>query len=403
MPSPKFPSKVDLSENQNGYLYVVGNEATEGSWRIIYLPEQDAVVTEKRVHGIWTYKSNVGNSISTDRFIAVTPGDSSSRPVDGFFWKEGINLFGEESSQLIQLARRGYTPGANVFSDDIKKTVMLSSSEENLTSAYPEGETTLMSSLVSGDINTTPILGVTPTTTYNGSQLLHYTLGQWALPEAYRVKSFQISSHYWTGPIRLTFTDTADSSVIFETSEKHKHHSLCDAYASGDITVLPGWTQDEMFSYPVTIPAYFAAGKEMRIDLYAPHDSQISGIDAVLQKLVEYPIASQKWVNTYRVVDTSTADTVIKDNENILISYLDSDLELTLHENVAKFTVRDLGEFIAPRTVKIIMSSTVSLTLNSKYDYVTVFKTGESWAYYDHRIQASFTISNVPDHALIGG
>ncbi len=106
----------------------------------------------------------------------------------------------------------------------------------------------------------------------------------------------------------------------------------------------------------------------------------------------------------YRLVDhTSTGEQlIIKNKEDILISYIDSNIEFTLDDIVDSFTVRDLGEFIFPRTVKIIMSSTVSLTLNSKYDYVTVFKTGESWAYYDHRIKASFTISNVPDHALIG-
>ncbi len=106
----------------------------------------------------------------------------------------------------------------------------------------------------------------------------------------------------------------------------------------------------------------------------------------------------------YRIIDNTTPveNLVIQNKEDILISYLDSNIELTLGDNVDSFTVRDLGEFLAPRTVKIKMSSIISLTLDNKYDYVTVFLTDESWAYYDHRLQASFTISNVPDHALIG-
>ncbi len=155
-----------------------------------------------------------------------------------------------------------------------------------------------------------------------------------------------------------------------------------------------------------TVDAYVKIETQTNIDVLGISKDDLK-IDMSWAEGVAEKIATEPWINTntYRIVDSTTelADMVIENREDILISNLTQDIELTLGENVNRFSVRDLGEFIKPYTVKIVLSTHVSITLDRKCDYVTVFHTGTEWAYYDHRLQASFTISNIPDHALIGG
>ncbi len=117
------------------------------------------------------------------------------------------------------------------------------------------------------------------------------------------------------------------------------------------------------------------------------------------EEIIREQVATREWVKgasvSVRTInkDSTEEEKTIKQGENILIGDLTGNLVIGIDEGATFVKVRDMQEFIYPYTVTIFLDFDNSIELNTKGDYVDIYKIDDvQWAYYDHLKSASFLI-----------
>ncbi len=356
----------------------------------------------KKVGGEIIDRGTLGGSMSTDTFYYTKPlGGLMYRDSDG---EAHYSIRTSPTGSGTAVAVGNYDNPLYIANKGGALLVSPNGSEERR--RVLQGDTT---SFTSGKRFTANIKVSNPEMVYGGDIYLQtpveldttYIYRAWAEGEDGRLLHDNITAEEFSYSDDVEELERLGAGVVvFKAGESSVYLPLSTSMPitdyGGVYDIKIGWE----FKQVVTISG--VAGDDIKYNA----DIEKGTIERVAsQEWVTHKISAQGSPTSYRLVDNTATgdDLVILNGEDILVSYISEDMEFTIGDTVDRFTIRDLGEFIAPRTVKVKLSNTASLTLDNKCDYVSVFKTSQSWAYYDHRLQASFTISNVPDSALIGG